>query len=576
MLRQALLGNNGRTTNTIRRRVMKRPWLCPALLAAVLHLAGCGGGGDGGAASAPPPPSGSAACVPSAPAPVPAAPPPAGQVYVTGVAQAQIVPDNLTTGALDYGGIACQPIPAAVVEVQSSTGAVLATTTTDAGGNFAAAVPANTAAFVRVKAQMLQSGAGVPNWNVAVRDNTQGNSLYALDSAVFNIGASNVVQNLSAGSGWNGSSYAGTRASGPFALLRTVYGAMQKVASVQPTVSFPPLTLYWSINNVPSGGNPSQGQIGTTFFTQDAGGGRAIFVLGGADVDTDEFDETVIAHEFGHYLQNAFSRDDSIGGRHGGGDLLDMRVAFSEGWGNGWSGIATGRRYYTDSNGASQGRGFVIDLAQPVSVQPGWYREDSVQYLFYSFNQRFGFTPVWQAMTAGAFRSGTAVTSIHAYAAALKAISPSNAAAINSLLGSQSITVNDAFGTGETNDAGLGTGNVGNPYRPLPLYKSYNGASGTFCLNFANDPQGEGNKLGGSQFLRFTAAAGTRTVTVAGGRDPDFELYQNGFLAQGGSDANGIESRSVRFAAGDAVLVFHEFDPKGAGGGTACYNVTIN
>ena len=74
-------------------------------------------------------------------------------------------------------------------------------------------------------------------------------------------------------------------------------------------------------------------------------------MLGKENVDTDEYDASVIAHEWGHYYQSAFSRDDSPGGAHSGGDRLDRRVAFSEGWGNAWSGIALARSNYTDSSG---------------------------------------------------------------------------------------------------------------------------------------------------------------------------------------------------------------------------------
>ncbi|MEZ5459313.1 MAG: hypothetical protein R3E65_08385 [Steroidobacteraceae bacterium] len=54
----------------------------------------------------------------------------------------------------------------------------------------------------------------------------------------------------------------------------------------------------------------ARGEIGTTFFTP--GTPDRIFVLGRADIDTDEFDQHVIAHEWGHYYQDNFSRDDSL------------------------------------------------------------------------------------------------------------------------------------------------------------------------------------------------------------------------------------------------------------------------
>jgi hypothetical protein len=54
-----------------------------------------------------------------------------------------------------------------------------------------------------------------------------------------------------------------------------------------------------------------------------------IFLLGVPD-DTDEYDNAVISHEFGHYLAWAVSRDDTPGGAHDG-TPTDPRLAWSEG-----------------------------------------------------------------------------------------------------------------------------------------------------------------------------------------------------------------------------------------------------
>ena len=91
-------------------------------------------------------------------------------------------------------------------------------------------------------------------------------------------------------------------------------------------------------------------------------------ILGDAGVDTDEYDESVIIHEWGHYLQTILSRDDSIGGPHGSGDLLDMRVAFSEGWANAYSGLASNRDVYSDTSGRNQGDGFTLSLESELTT----------------------------------------------------------------------------------------------------------------------------------------------------------------------------------------------------------------
>ena len=45
-----------------------------------------------------------------------------------------------------------------------------------------------------------------------------------------------------------------------------------------------------------------------------------------------------------------------------GGERLDMRVAFSEGWGNAWSGMALATQFYTDSAGTGQQSGSRVHL----------------------------------------------------------------------------------------------------------------------------------------------------------------------------------------------------------------------
>ena len=78
-------------------------------------------------------------------------------------------------------------------------------------------------------------------------------------------------------------------------------------------------------------------------------------MLGKENVDTDEYDEHVLTHEFQHYLQNLTSRDDTMGGPHSLGEKLDMRLAFSEGYANAFSGMSLGDPVYRDSGRVTPG-----------------------------------------------------------------------------------------------------------------------------------------------------------------------------------------------------------------------------
>jgi len=66
--------------------------------------------------------------------------------------------------------------------------------------------------------------------------------------------------------------------------------------------------------------------------------GSGAYILGGdasGGGDTDHFDDDVNLHEFGHFIAKTYSVDESPGGGHSFTDSdQDLRLAFSEGWGN--------------------------------------------------------------------------------------------------------------------------------------------------------------------------------------------------------------------------------------------------
>lgn len=531
-------------------------WLTSALTAFALLLASCGGGSD--ALS----PDEAAAATDRAEAA-------ATTVTVAGDVTFTSVP-NGTNGGLDFDSARKKPVRGArVVALKSGTSTVLATTTTTSAGRYSMQVPVSTKIVVRVYAQMVKNSGTNGRWDVTVRDNTRSGALYSMQSPAFTTGSSTIEKDLNAASGWGGSSYTKTRVAAPFAVLDTVYNTIAKVRSAAPTTVFPALKVFWSVNNRPSGGDPNAGDIGTTFYTPSS---RSIYVLGQADVDTDEFDSTVIAHEWGHYYQDSFSRDDSLGGAHSEGDLLDRSVAFSEGWGNAWSGIALNRAVYADSNGFGQSEGFTFNLGAKAASNAGWFNETSIQYVLWSLNRQVGFAPIHKAMT-GRLKRTPAITSIHAFADALGAASSSSADELRTLLASQKIatSTSDPFGGGETNKGGVTLA--------LPLYRSGTPSSpptNACTTNAAATFSGDNNKLGGTAYVRIrNISAGTHTFTVTGpsGADPDLALYQ-GRRLKSSDDTGRSETMSVSgITAGDVVLSINDYN---ASGSKVCYKITVN
>jgi hypothetical protein len=538
------------------------------LMAALAALQACGGGGGGVTQSTTPVNPINPVGVAGSPClPVPGAVSLAGNssgspatVVVKGTATFSSVPNNAATDALDYNAASCQPIRGATVQAVSGSGVILASTSTSGQGTYSFVLPINTTYSVRVRAELINA-TGPATWNVSVKNNTAGNALWVIDSTASFTGATDSVRSISAPSGWNGTSYEASRPAAFFAILDTIYSGMQLVRSAKPSIAFPTLTVYWSPDNNPAAGDESLGEIGTSNFVAEISGAdviRSMYILGKQDVDTDEYDSGVVAHEYGHYLQSAFSTTGhSPGGPHGASDKSDMTLAFSEGWGNAWSSMARNNPRYSDSSGSGQSFGGGFD-ANVQSADPGWYREDSVQSSLYQLFKEQGFTPIWTALS-GPMKSQDALASIFSFAAAVR--SAGNQAvttALNNILFDQNIftgSIADQWGAGETNDGG----HPGN----LPIYNplAFNTPTSA-CFIETNVQPGDPwpNKLGALKYFRINlsaAQAGERIITAnfPVGRDVDFDVFQNGvLLLRALSGEPSSEVATINLSAGEVII----------------------
>lgn len=256
----------------------------------------------------------------------------------------------------------------AVVDAQ---GAVLGQGTTDDSGVFS--LEAN--GFEDEGYVVIEARAANPP--ITIQDNTSNNSVW---SVAVRVPASPGDYEIRIPSGWNGQSFEPKRRlSAPFAILDTAYTAAQAFRMVR-AIDIPELRINWSPENSPQQGAVAQGMIGSSHYSPRA---NEIFVLGRDGVDTDEFDDHVIAHEWGHFYQANFGRSDSPGGRHEAGDVLDPRVSFGEGWGNAVSAIVLPSTTYIDSNWqGSDLDAFGFDLEADSSPTddpvPGAFSESSV------------------------------------------------------------------------------------------------------------------------------------------------------------------------------------------------------
>ncbi|MFD0666642.1 carboxypeptidase-like regulatory domain-containing protein [Ramlibacter sp. MAHUQ-53] len=541
-------------------------WRLAAALPAFLYLtllAACGGGGGGGAdapAEPPPPP------VPVQPAdpvrPVGPVPVP-GDATVRGRVTFDYVPS--AGGRLAYAHVEARPVRGARLQLVDEAGTVVADTRTDAEGRYSAQAPEGRPVRLRVSAELLAGNA-----RTRVTDNTQGDALYALESPAFTGGG---TRDLHAPSGWTGAGYRQPRSAAPFAVLDTVYRTQAALLAVDPRAALRPLDVHWSPGNRAVRGDKSQGQIGGTHFTAAAADTTAhIYVMGDEDVNTDEYDEGVIAHEWGHYYQWAFSRSDSPGGRHAG-EPLELALAFSEGWGSAWSGIALGIAAISDAMGPGQASGWFLPLDRAVTKRPGAHAEDSVATVIWNFARQRGVVPVHAAMRQLA--ASPAFNTLYAFSHAVRGADPDAADALDVLLEGQAIVTSrssgDAYGTGETNDGGL---QVLPPYLPLAP-----GQSARVC---SVSTYGKPNKLGNTRYLKVvTHRAGHYKLAILGrdrgdGSRPRVELsWLDGVeRTYGWTDTPGLDV-DLPLPAGTLVLSLADRDVLRGSYATGCFDVQL-
>lgn len=77
-------------------------------------------------------------------------------------------------------------------------------------------------------------------------------------------------------------------------------------------------------------------------------GANELHLLGESS-DDDGYDDTVILHECGHYIEDTIGRSDNPGGFHDGSPT-DPNLAWSEGFSTYWSMVITGAPIYIDTN----------------------------------------------------------------------------------------------------------------------------------------------------------------------------------------------------------------------------------
>jgi hypothetical protein len=207
----------------------------------------------------------------------------------------------------------------------------------------------------------------------------------------------------------------------PFNLLYNVFITHQFLADRRIN-KLPKASIYWKKGFTPAQYFGSNGPI--SFFSPGKSLPQGLYILGGLNgnicgVDTDHFDNSVILHEYAHFIEHAVGRSDSPGGSHNGNQIIDPRLAWSEGWANFFQGAVLNRPNYIDRislgcNRSSTSINYPLErdspseTDQPQAPGEGSFREMAIARYLFSITRVGGtssyqqididFSLVWSAM----------------------------------------------------------------------------------------------------------------------------------------------------------------------------------
>lgn len=272
-------------------------------------------------------------------------------VTLTGTAMYQ-AREVFSTGSGGLGGAgAAKPIRFVEVWATSSSGSLIQCGETNVSGQFSLTVPRGASLNISVRSRAFNS-----NVKASVLDAPEKNKVYSLSQSVT-ADTSKSIGTLTAG-------VDDQILGAPFNILdqilatniylRAQVGTCAIAGCANFTVA-PKVTAYWE-----KGFNPNSyfdDSQGISFYLP---GYSRLFILGGIDgdvnsSDTDHFDNTIIIHEYGHFIEDTMTQSDSPGGPHDGNGLIDPRLAWSEAWGNFIQAVVLNNPRYIDTKGNSSG-----------------------------------------------------------------------------------------------------------------------------------------------------------------------------------------------------------------------------
>lgn len=245
------------------------------------------------------------------------------------------------------------PIRYAEIRVTDASGNILQCGETNASGQFSLSLPSdNSTATITISSRADNSYV-----KAYILENPTTNTFHGISSSV----TLDVTKNI----GTLTASADGSLEGGAFNILDKILDANAFLrtetnncsATFTNCVPFsvaPLVTVYWA-----KGVNPGT-YFGLSALSFYVPGESKLYILGGIngnvdDSDTDHFDDTIIIHEYGHFIEDIYSSSDSPGGAHSGNTILDPRLAWGEAWANYFQAAVTGNFIYRDTFGTTEG-----------------------------------------------------------------------------------------------------------------------------------------------------------------------------------------------------------------------------
>lgn len=309
-----------------------------------------------------------------------------------------------------------EPIKYAEVRVTDSSGNIIQCSETDENGEFSFPLPGNGAAYT---VSVLSRSNNEHN-TAYILNNPTDNKEYELSKTITASGSPHVDLLAKA---------TGDLKGGAFNILDQIYKAQKFLREETkdcdqnwssnyypdciPFTTAPVAQVYWSPGVSPGIYVGVDGPI--SFYLS---GTNSLYILGGENGDTeytdmDHFDNSVIIHEYAHFIEDNFGNPDSPGGSHDANSIIDPRLAWGEGFANYFQAAVLGIDYYRDTEGHVDCHGTnctgEIELKldpdpngnyndQPKEPGEGNFREFSVARLLYDVTKPGGaskFSEIW-------------------------------------------------------------------------------------------------------------------------------------------------------------------------------------